>query len=67
MLEKPKPSEHPTTSKWLKEAVDRGRGFINTKFRLFTGVVNKQPGAGEGMDGFLKKRAERIRMSIQET
>ena len=67
MLEKPKPSEHPTTSKWLKEAVDRGHGFINTKFRLFTGVVNKQPGAGEGMDGFLKKRAERIRMSIQET
>ena len=67
MLEKTKPSEHATTSKWLKESVDRGHGFINTKFRLFPGVVNKQLGAGEGMDGFQKKRAERIRMSIQET
>ena len=30
MLEKPKPSEHAMISKWLKEAVDRGPGFIDT-------------------------------------
>ena len=44
-----------------------GFGTGRQKFRLFPGVVKKQLGAGEGMDGFQKKRTERIRMSIQET